>query len=369
MISAGQNAPTMGRSNRSIRVLIVDDSSTMRRMVRESLGRDPSLEVIGEASHPLEARESVKALKPDVLTLDVEMPHMNGLDFLKRLMARRPMPVVMLSSLTRAGSRAAVEALALGAVDCIEKPCGQGDTLADLHERVRMAANANLSGHGQAPRPARASSAPTTPTIQPAGPLNGRIVCIGASTGGVDALQRVLTRIPPDGPPILITQHMPEGFLRSFTSRLNPLCSVEIKLAETGMPLEPGSVYVAPGGNAHLKLTPDWPPRCLVEEGEKVSGHRPSVDVLFRSAVVHGSKMLGVLLTGMGRDGADGLKQMRDAGAPTVVQDEATSVVFGMPRVALEMGAADKGMPLEKIADEIMTLCTTSRDKQKRATP
>ncbi|MCV6595855.1 MAG: CheB methylesterase domain-containing protein, partial [Mangrovicoccus sp.] len=233
---------------------------------------------------------------------------------------------------------------------------------------LRMAASANLSGHTQ---PAHTRSLPmgggsNLATAPASGPLNGRIVCIGASTGGVDALQRVLTRIPANGPPILITQHMPEGFLRSFSARLDPLCPPKVILAGQDMPLEPGTVYIAPGGNAHLTVSEQWPPRCRIVEGEKVSGHRPSVDVLFRSAVVHGPRAVGVLLTGMGQDGAKGLKEMRTAGAPTLVQDEATSVVFGMPRVALELGAADHGLPLDKITDEIMTLCTTARGKSRR---
>jgi two-component system chemotaxis response regulator CheB len=334
-----------------IRVLVVDDSATMRRMVCESLGKDPGLVVVAEASHPLEARDAIKALRPDVLTLDVEMPHMNGLEFLRRLMDRRPTPVVMLSSLTGAGSRAAVEALSIGAVDCVEKPVGGVGGLGDLAERVRTAAGANLVARATAPARDAASDAACAP-------LNGRIVCIGASTGGVDALEQVLTRIPAGGPPIVITQHMPEGFLRSFASRLDPMCAVSVSLAREGAALEPGRVYLAPGGAQHLQLSASWPPRCHLQTGEKVSGHRPSVDVLFRSALPHARRVVGVLLTGMGQDGAQGLRALRDGGARTVVQDKATSVVFGMPRVAIELGAAEKTLPIDRIGAEIVALCT-----------
>ncbi|MEM1363882.1 MAG: chemotaxis response regulator protein-glutamate methylesterase [Pseudomonadota bacterium] len=348
-------------SKKPIRVLIVDDSATIRMMVRESLSRDPQIEVVAEASHPLEAREAVKRMSPDVITLDVEMPHMNGLDFLRRLMDRRPTPVIMLSSLTKAGSRAAVEALSIGAVDCIEKPRNGSAGLVDLPRHVHMAASANVAKRQDRAEPAAPGVAsPLTMRY----PINERVVCIGASTGGVDALEQVLTRIPANGPPIVVTQHMPESFLRSFAARLDPMCSVQVAVATDDEPLKPGMVRIAPGGDYHLALTEQWPPKCKLLQGEKVSGHRPSVDVLFRSAVPHGHRMVGVLLTGMGQDGAHGLKEMREAGAPTLVQDKATSVVYGMPRVAMEIGASDTGLPLTKIASAIMTHCSEKLSKR-----
>jgi len=330
------------------RVLIVDDSSTIRNLIRRRLDGDPRIIVVGEASDPFDAREKIKSLSPDVLTLDVEMPRMNGLEFLERLMRLRPMPVVMISTETHRGSAAAIEALALGAIECIGKPAADRLPEGFLHlaDLLVVAARARVREPG-----------PRT-IASPPGDFrwNGRFVLIGSSTGGVDALETVLKGFPQDCPPTLITQHMPEGFLASFAQRLAPRIAPKLSLAADGAPLLPGQVYLAPGGEAHLMMAPGDPPRCRLVAGPKRSGHRPSVDMLFESASPLAARCVAVILTGMGRDGADGMAVLRAGGARTFAQDEATSVVFGMPRVALEIGAAERAVPLSRIAGEILGL-------------
>lgn len=331
------------------RVLIVDDSTTIRQLIRARLRADDRIVVVGEAADPFEAREKIKALTPDVLTLDVEMPRMNGLEFLERLMRLRPMPVVMISTETHRGSAAALEALSLGAVDCIGKPApdrlpGAFEALADV---LVAAAGARLRDPGQA-RPAVTRPEKFN--------WNGRIVLIGSSTGGVDALETVLGGFPAACPPTLITQHMPAGFLASFAQRLDPRIAPTVRLAQDGAPLLPGQVYLAPGGDTHLMVEPGDPPRCRLAVGEKRSGHRPSVDVLFESALPVAARTVAVILTGMGRDGAEGMAALRNAGARCLAQDEATSVIFGMPRVALELGGAEMAVPLQSISREILAL-------------
>lgn len=331
------------------RVLIVDDSATIRHLIRSRLAHDPRLMVVGEASDPYEAREKIKALTPDVLTLDVEMPRMNGLEFLEKLMRLRPMPVVMVSTETHRGSTAALEALALGAVDCIGKP--RADRLPEgfqnLADLLVAAAGARLREPGP-----RQAIAPATGFH-----WNGRMVLIGSSTGGVDALETVLSGFPENCPPTLITQHMPETFLASFARRLASKIAPRMTLASHDAPLLQGHVYLAPGGEYHLALAPGEPARCQLIAGEKRSGHRPSVDVLFDSAVPTAPRVVSVILTGMGRDGAEGMLALRRSGAQCLAQDEATSVVFGMPRAALELGAAEKPVPLGQIAQQILRLC------------
>jgi len=330
------------------RVLIVDDSPTIRNLIRRRLDGDPRIVVVGEASDPFDAREKIKSLRPDVLTLDVEMPRMNGLEFLEKLMRLRPMPVVMISTETHRGSAAAIEALALGAIECIGKPSADRLPEGFLHlaDLLVVAARARVREPG--PRTIAA----------PPGDFrwNGRHVLIGSSTGGVDALETVLKGYPQDCPPTLITQHMPEGFLASFAQRLAPRIAPKISLASDGAPLVAGQVYLAPGGEAHLTVTAGEPPRCRLLAGEKRSGHRPSVDMLFDSARPIAARCVAVILTGMGRDGAEGMAALRQGGARTFAQDEATSVVFGMPRVALEIGAAERAVPLGRIAGEILAL-------------
>lgn len=336
-------------SARPIRVLIVDDSNTIRTLIRQVLAQDSRLMVVGEANDPYEAREKIKILHPDVLTLDVEMPRMNGLEFLEKLMRLRPMPVVMISSLTQKGARAALEALSLGAVDCIGKPVAGGlrEAFRGLGDMLVMAAGARLRH--------RAPQAQIRPS---AGfDWNGRFVLIGSSTGGVEALETLLAGYPANCPPTLITQHMPEGFLASFAQRLAGRIAPQLQLATDGAPLRQGQVYLAPGGDSHLLVTPGDRPACRLWVGEKRSGHRPSVDALFESALPHAPRVVAVLLTGMGRDGAEAMGRLRQGGAQCLAQDEASSVVFGMPRAALESGAAQAAVPLSRMAGEILKLC------------
>lgn len=327
---------------RPIRVVIVDDSRTMRAVIKARLKTDPEIEIVGEAGDPYEAREVIKSVNPDVITLDVEMPRMNGLEFLEKIMRLRPMPVVMISTLTQKGADASIEALALGAVDVIGKPAGSefATAFGDLPEKIRIAARSRV-----ADRATRAAAAPAAPDAFTPG---DRVVFIGASTGGVEALLTVLSGFPANCPPTLITQHMPASFTRSFANRLNQHCAATVAEARHGDVLSPGRVFLAPGGDRHLELSRDGK-TCLLREGELVSGHRPSVDVLFRSAVPLGQRAVAAILTGMGRDGADGIAQIRDAGGVTIGQDEQTCVVYGMPRVAFENGGVARQAPIEAI--------------------
>ncbi|WP_426958712.1 protein-glutamate methylesterase/protein-glutamine glutaminase [Muricoccus radiodurans] len=303
-----------------IRVLVVDDSATMRGLIAATLRRDPEIEVVGLACDSTEARQAIKALNPDVLTLDIEMPAMNGLEFLDKIMRLRPMPVIMVSSLTSRGADATLRALELGAFDCVAKPSVAGPGAFDhLPDTVRAAARARLRPSG-----GRASSAPAMAGYR----SDGRLLAIGSSTGGVEALLTILSALPANGPPTVITQHMPATFTRSFAERLNRTCAAEVSEAGDGAVLQPGRVYLAPGGEAHLQVVGSSPPRCRLVPGPLTSGHRPSVDALFASvAKAVGPRALGVILTGMGRDGAQGLLAMRGAGARTLGQDEASCVV------------------------------------------
>lgn len=329
-----------------VRLLIVDDSVTLRRLLCQVLGADPRIGIVGEASDPYEAREKIRALRPDVLTLDVEMPKMSGLAFLERLMRLRPMPVVMISGETGRGSAAAIEALALGAVDCIGKQTGlSAPGLAVLGDRIIAAAQARIG------RP-RQRSAPPPADFD----WNGRIVLIGASTGGVEALEVILSGLPANGPPVLITQHMPPAFLARFAARLAPRIAPRLALAEPGAAITPGTVWLAPGGETHLSIAPGDPPRCRLDAGERCNGHRPSVDVMFASARPLAKRVVAVLLSGMGSDGARAMAALRGAGAQTLVQDAATSVVFGMPRAALAIGATESVLPLGAMAGAILAL-------------
>lgn len=334
-----------------LRVLIVDDSVTMRRLIRSILEADPRLEVIAEAGTAREARDAVNTYRPDVMTLDIEMPNMSGLEFLDRLMRHRPMPVIMVSTLTRKGSDVAVEAMSLGAIDCIEKPKvgASEDTFSKLADTVVLAARARVSG----PRPKNQTITPRqNRTFQ-------RICLIGGSTGAVDAIERTLQSFPSDCPPTLITQHMPEPFLVSFAARLNPLVAPEVRLAVDGMPLIPGQVLIAPGGAYHLNIEGSSTLRVNLFAGPLVSGHRPSVDSMFLSARHMAHKVVAGILTGMGRDGAEGMRVLREAGAKTIGQSKETCVVFGMPRVAGELGGVEKWADLDKFGQEILQLAET----------
>ena len=308
--------------------------------------------VAGQAGDPLEAREAIKRLNPDVVTLDVEMPNMNGLAFLDKIMRLRPMPVVMVSTLTHAGAQVSLAALELGAVDCVGKPTAGlpvEAAFADLAERVRAAGRARVRAAVD-----RTATRAAAGEFQP----DGRVVAIGSSTGGVEALLTVLSAFPANCPPTVIVQHMPGAFTASFAERLNRRCAANVAEAHDGALLEPGHVWLAPGGDLHLEIVGAGRPRCRLVAAEPVNGHRPSVDVLFDSVVrTAGKAALGVILTGMGRDGAQGLLSMRKAGAATIGQNEASSVVYGMPRVAHEIGAVEKQLPLERIGSEVIDRC------------
>ncbi len=341
-----------------VRVLVVDDSATMRGLISAALSRDPGIEVIGQASDPLKAREAIKALDPDVMTLDVEMPKMDGLAFLEKVMRLRPFPVVMVSSLTARGAQATIRAMELGAVDCIGKPSiDHPDTFDDLPARVKAAAGARLNK--RADERQTVAAAPSS-SYQP----DGKLVAIGASTGGVEALIAVLTGYPANCPPTVITLHMPTPFTKSFARRLDGLTGACVTEGEEGAPLEVGRVYLAPGSVSHLEVSGVGRRRCRLRSDEPVNGHRPSVDVLFDSvAKACGARAIGVILTGMGRDGAAGLLAMRRAGARTLGQSEASSVVYGMPKVAFECGAVEKQVSLVDIGQEILALTSAANGK------
>ena len=334
------------------RVLVVDDSATMRAMIKRVLQDHSDLTVVGEACDPLQARDAIKTLNPDVITLDIEMPQMNGLDFLERLMRLRPMPVVMVSTLTSRGAEATLRALELGAVECVAKPrMGDRTGFDRLADIVRAAATARV-------RPAT-NAAPPSPVHSDFTP-NDCLLAIGASTGGVEALIAILSTFPANCPPTVITQHMPATFTPSFAQRLNRSSAATVTEAVDGARLAPGQVYLAPGGLTHLEVAgpPSGPWRCRLITTDAVNGHRPSVDVLFHSvAATARARAVGVILTGMGKDGARGLRAMRDAGARTIGQDEHSSVVYGMPKAAFEMGGVDKQVPLHAAATAMLAAC------------
>lgn len=336
-----------------IRVLVVDDSATMRALIIDTLKRDAGILVVGQAADPVQAREAIKALNPDVLTLDVEMPRMNGLDFLERIMRLRPMPVVMVSTLTSRGAEATLRALELGAFDCVAKPqTADRAGFERLLPMVRAAASARV-------RPAFATQ--PRPMLENYRP-DGRLVAIGSSTGGVEALLTILSKFPANCPPTVITQHMPATFTSSFAQRLNRSCAADVQEATDGAALAPGRVYLAPGGERHMEVSGHGPWRCRLVPHDLVNGHRPSVDVLFNSAAkAAGARALGVILTGMGKDGAAGLLTMRQAGAKTFGQDEASSVVYGMPRAAFEIQAVMKQAGLGVMAKEILDMCSAKQ--------
>jgi two-component system chemotaxis response regulator CheB len=352
---------------RRTKVLIVDDSALVRKVLTELLGTDPSLEVVGTAGDAFAAREKIKALEPDVLTLDVEMPKMDGVTFLRNLMRLHPMPVVMVSSLTEHGAEITLDALAVGAVDYLPKPkIDLAATLSDYRDelvaKVKMAARARVrryEGNVEAAVVPRLGVEAVLPKSQrpPNFRTTDRIIAIGASTGGTEAIKDVLVQLPADCPGIVIAQHIPKAFSTPFAKRMDRICQMTVYEAEDGQQIRPGHVYIAPG-DRHLMVVRDGARYvCRLDDGSPVNRHKPSVDVLFRSVAQQaGRNAIGAILTGMGKDGALGLKEMREAGSPTIAQDEATSVVWGMPGEAVQIGAAVEILPLQSIAARLLEL-------------
>jgi len=354
-----------------IKLLIVDDSALVRKLLTEMLGRDRDIEIVGAAADPYAAREKIKQLNPDVITLDVEMPRMDGLTFLENLMRLRPMPVVMVSSLTQKGADVTLRALELGAIDFVPKPkidvAGSLASYADeLIAKVKMAAGARVNVRSSAapPRAAmqideRRSADAVLPAVTGRRTLRttDRIIAIGASTGGTEAIREVLAVLPPDAPAIVISQHIPAAFSKPFAERINRCSAMSVCEAQDGQYILPGHVYIAPG-DRHLLVERDGARyRCKLSDGPHVNRHRPSVDVMFRSVAQNvGLNATGVILTGMGDDGARGMKEMLEAGAHTIAQDEASSVVWGMPGAAVKLGAAEHVLPLHRIPEQILHL-------------
>ena len=361
-----------------IRVIVVDDSALVRSLLSEIINRQSDMECIGTANDPLIAREMIREKNPDVITLDVEMPRMDGIDFLGRLMRLRPMPVVMISTLTERGAEVTMRALELGAVDFVAKPrvglsSGLNELAAQIVDKIRVAAVAHVrraparsaaaivhpdAGAATAPAPAPAASA-----------LLGRVstekvICIGASTGGTEAIREVLIHMPADSPAIVITQHMPPGFTTCFAARLNSLCQITVKEAVNGERILPGHAYIAPGGRQFYLARSGANYVAVVDDSPPVNRHKPSVEVLFKSAAaVVGRNAYGIMLTGMGGDGAAAMREMRDAGSYNYVQDEASCIVFGMPREAIAHGAADEVLPLSQIAQALIARLRGSTDR------
>jgi two-component system, chemotaxis family, protein-glutamate methylesterase/glutaminase len=350
---------------RRTNVFIIDDSALMRQVLTSILSSDPSLHVVGTAPDPVSAWRKIKDAEVDVITLDVEMPRMDGLTFLDKLMQNRPMPVVMVSSLTERGCQTTIRALELGAVDFVTKPkldLQDGTTAlgSEIISKVKLAARVRVRRRaGSAAMGGEAAPAAHAPAVQWSGAAfaeaTHRVICIGASTGGTEALRVVLTALPADSPGIVIVQHMPERFTKSFADRLNELCRINVREAVDGDRVMPGLALIAPG-NKHMRIRRSGAEyRVEVVMEDPVNRHRPSVDVLFESAArALGPNAVAVMLTGMGNDGARSMKLMRDAGARTIAQDEATCVVFGMPREAIEAGAVEEVLPLESIAGTML---------------
>ena len=358
--------------NNKIKVLVVDDSALIRNVMKEIIDREKDMMCVGAAPDPIVAREMIKSLNPDVLTLDVEMPKMDGLDFLERLMRLRPMPVVMVSTLTERGSDITFRALELGAVDFVSKPKmdiarGMEEYAAEITDKIRAAAQSHVRARKNV-APMVVQEKLTADAILPSSApgrfaSTEKLIIIGASTGGTEAIKEVLTRLPADVPGILVTQHMPENFTKSFADRLNSLCKISVKEAEHNERILPGHAYIAPG-HSHLLLKRSGANYMTeLSQGPPVNRHRPSVDVLFRSAAnVAGANAMGIILTGMGKDGAQGMLEMKQAGSFTIAQDEASCVVFGMPREAIAMGGAAEVLPLQNVARRTLEyLASTGR--------
>lgn len=345
----------------TLKVLIVDDSALMRALLTEIIGGAPDLEVVGSAPDPIAAREMIKVLNPDVLTLDVEMPKMDGLEFLDRLMRLRPMPVVMISSLTERGSEVTLQALEMGAVDFVAKPRAESVSLLqnyadEIRDKIRAAAGAHLrkrpmaqAAKSPASRDAAASAGFSQRLLQE------KLIAIGASTGGTEAIKDVLMALPEEVPGIVMTQHMPEAFTGSYARRLDSLCRIRVVEAQGGERIEPGTAYLAPGHSHLLVKRVGSTYMTELSQAEPVNRHRPAVDVLFNSVAQHARQnAVGVILTGMGKDGALGMLEMRKAGAWTIGQDKDSCVVYGMPREAANVGAVEEVAPLAEVGQRIL---------------
>ncbi|HDM79460.1 MAG TPA: chemotaxis response regulator protein-glutamate methylesterase [Deltaproteobacteria bacterium] len=346
----------MKPTRKPIRVLVVDDSALVRNILSKGLSMDKEIEVVGTAKDPYIARDMIIKHRPDVLTLDVEMPRMDGVEFLRKLMPQYPIPVVMVSSLTQKGKRITLEALEAGAVEIVPKPTtnlarGLNEMMNDLIHKVKVASKANVS-HWKNKRPSKTRIRCDTKALSES---TDKVVAIGASTGGTEAIKQVVSTFPAAFPGVVIVQHMPAGFTRMFAERLNSLCAMEVKEASNGDKVIPGRILVA-AGDYHMKVRRSGGYYYVdLVNGEKVSGHRPSVNVLMHSvAKFVGPNAIGIMLTGMGSDGAEGMLAMREAGAKTVAQDEETSVFYGMPKVAYEIGAVEKVLPLDEIGPYII---------------
>jgi two-component system chemotaxis response regulator CheB len=352
-----------------IKVLIVDDSALIRGVMKEIINSQSDMEVVGAAPDPLVARELIKQTNPDVLTLDVEMPKMDGLDFLEKLMRLRPMPVVMVSSLTERGSDITMRALELGAVDFVTKPkmsieSGMLEYADLIAEKIRIAARANIKPRARAQGQAGGTQ---LAAVRNTFVSSEKLIIIGASTGGTEAIKDFLMQLPPDCPGILMTQHMPEGFTRSFADRLDKLCRISVKEAEGGERVLPGHAYLAPG-HSHLSLVRSGANYMTrIDQGPPVNRHRPSVDVLFNSAAANaGKNAVGVILTGMGKDGAMGMLEMKKSGAYNLAQDESSCVVFGMPKEAIAIGATHEVAPLNELPKRVMDFFASQGNRAMR---
>lgn len=351
------------RVSKKIRVLVVDDSALVREILSKGLAQDPGIEVVGTAPDPYAARDKIVKLTPDVLTLDVEMPRMDGVEFLRKLMPQYPLPVVMVSALTERGKRITLDALEAGAVDFVTKPGanlaeGLATMMLELRTKVKIASGANVAywKHRREEQRATASDGGVI-ACRALDETTDKVIAIGASTGGTQAITSVVTRFPANAPGIVIVQHMPAGFTKMFAERLNGLAAMEVKEAENDDRVMHGRVLIAPGDHHMEVVRSGGVYRVRIGAGEKVCGHRPSVEVLMRSVAREvGANAIGVMLTGMGGDGADGIRAMREAGAKTIGQDEASCVVYGMPKVAFERGGIDEVQPLDEIAGTIITM-------------
>lgn len=345
-----------------IRVLVVDDSAVVRKVFKEELSREKDIEVVGTAPDPYVARDKIVSLKPDVITLDIEMPRMDGLTFLRKLMRYYPMPVIIVSSLTRKGGKLAMDALSIGAIEVVSKPSSAysvGEMSVQLADKIRAVSKVKVRGNG--------TGSATEDNLKTVAPkalavTTNKIIAIGASTGGTEALKVVLTEMPPNVPGILVVQHMPAHFTTSFAERLNELSAISVKEARDGDSLVNGTALIAPG-NYHMLLRKSGARYYVqVKSGPMVHHQRPSVDVLFHSVAEYAAgNAAGVILTGMGADGANGLLKMREFGARTIAQDEKSSIVFGMPKEAIKLGAAEKVVPLRNIGSTVLGMITGSR--------